>query len=241
MQYSKLFSRSRGASSGHDAADLDHRRLWLVYDRRADPGGRARLLPERNELRRADDGGRRLQSGATLRSAGSSTISPAIADWRATLLRVASFRRAILTMDELGQTASRIDLDEAEGPSIQIDDLHVAVAGGLHHAERAAVRPRCRRACPHHWRKRRRKNLAVPRHRRTLALGKRPDYAPALVNPSCSCRRAPMSRLALCVRPSPIRSSADAFEAAVIAKALADVGLEHLEPQLDRWSDGTIS
>jgi len=53
-----------------------------------------------------------------------------IADWRATLFRVAAFRKAIATMDELGQTASRIDFEEAEGPSIRIDDLHVHSPGG---------------------------------------------------------------------------------------------------------------
>ena len=53
-----------------------------------------------------------------------------IADWRATLLRVATFRKAIVTMDELGQTASRINIAEAEGRSIQIDDLHIASPAG---------------------------------------------------------------------------------------------------------------
>ena len=48
----------------------------------------------------------------------------------------------------------------------------------------------------------------------------------------------PMSLLAFCAPRSPIRASADAFNDAVIAKALADVGLERLEPMLgkaDRW------
>src|SRR5271166_4992022 len=53
-----------------------------------------------------------------------------VADWRATLLRVARFRKAIMSMDELGETASRIDFAEAEGPSIQIDDLRIASPAG---------------------------------------------------------------------------------------------------------------
>ena len=53
-----------------------------------------------------------------------------IADWRATLLRVASFRKTILTMDKLGLTASRIAFDQGDGPSIRIDDLHVATPAG---------------------------------------------------------------------------------------------------------------
>src|SRR5271170_5470355 len=53
-----------------------------------------------------------------------------IADWRATLLRVAGFRKAIMSMDELGQTASRINFTETEDTSIRIDDLQVASPTG---------------------------------------------------------------------------------------------------------------
>src|SRR5271163_4242069 len=49
-----------------------------------------------------------------------------LADWRATLLRVARFRKAILGMDDLGQAASRINFAEADEPSIKIDDLRVS-------------------------------------------------------------------------------------------------------------------
>ena len=61
-----------------------------------------------------------------------------IADWRATLLRVASFRKAILTMDELGQTTSRIQFAEADGPVDQDRRPSRRVARGLRHAERTA-------------------------------------------------------------------------------------------------------
>jgi putative ATP-binding cassette transporter len=54
----------------------------------------------------------------------------AIADWRATLLRVASFRKTIMTMDELGGTTSRINFDKTEGNEIRFDDLHVAATKG---------------------------------------------------------------------------------------------------------------
>ena len=52
-----------------------------------------------------------------------------IADWRATLLRVASFRGALVTMDNLGESTSRIDLKETESPTIRLDDLRVAAPG----------------------------------------------------------------------------------------------------------------
>jgi putative ATP-binding cassette transporter len=48
-----------------------------------------------------------------------------VADWRATLLRVAVFRQKILTMDEVGEGAGRIAFDEGEGLSIRFDDLVV--------------------------------------------------------------------------------------------------------------------
>jgi putative ATP-binding cassette transporter len=48
-----------------------------------------------------------------------------VADWRATLQRVAVFRQKILTMDEVGEDAGRIAFDEGEGPSIRFDDLVV--------------------------------------------------------------------------------------------------------------------
>ena len=53
-----------------------------------------------------------------------------LADWRATLLRVARFRKAILGMDDLGEAASRIKFAEADDQSIKIDDLRVASPAG---------------------------------------------------------------------------------------------------------------
>jgi len=55
---------------------------------------------------------------------------PSIADWRATLLRVASFRGALVTMDSLGESTSRIDLEETESPAIRLDELQVAAPAG---------------------------------------------------------------------------------------------------------------
>ena len=99
-----------------------------------------------------------------------------LADWRATLLRVARFRKAIMNMDDLGQAKSRIDFAETREPSITIDDLHVASPDGLRHAERTAHEHDRQRAGPDRRRRRRGKSLAVSRHRRPLALGKRANH-----------------------------------------------------------------
>jgi putative ATP-binding cassette transporter len=53
-----------------------------------------------------------------------------IADWLATLLRVASFRKTLVTMDRLGQTEGQIALDETQESSITIDDLEIAANAG---------------------------------------------------------------------------------------------------------------
>jgi vitamin B12/bleomycin/antimicrobial peptide transport system ATP-binding/permease protein len=53
-----------------------------------------------------------------------------LADWRATLLRVASFRTALLNIDNLGGSASRIRMDESAGRSIELDDVRIAAPAG---------------------------------------------------------------------------------------------------------------
>jgi len=49
-----------------------------------------------------------------------------LADWRATLLRVGSFRTAILAMDQLGDRGERIELEETSDESVAFDELCVA-------------------------------------------------------------------------------------------------------------------
>lgn len=52
-----------------------------------------------------------------------------IADWRATLMRVASFRRTVLTMDRTGRTNGQILVEEG-GASIQLKNLRIAATEG---------------------------------------------------------------------------------------------------------------
>src|SRR5581483_6944040 len=51
-------------------------------------------------------------------------------DWRATLLRVASFRRAIIATDQRHDVESRIEFDSGEPGRFQIDRLEVSSPGG---------------------------------------------------------------------------------------------------------------
>jgi putative ATP-binding cassette transporter len=53
-----------------------------------------------------------------------------IADWRATLLRVASFRTTLMTIDKVGEGESRIELSDSEDEQIVIDDLWIAAPAG---------------------------------------------------------------------------------------------------------------
>lgn len=50
----------------------------------------------------------------------------AIADWRATLLRVATFRQAVVRMDELGMLDRQIDIVTNDTEQLTIDDLQIA-------------------------------------------------------------------------------------------------------------------
>jgi putative ATP-binding cassette transporter len=53
-----------------------------------------------------------------------------IADWRATLLRVASFRRAVIVADKLHDVASRIAFEEGDAGRLTIDNLEIASPAG---------------------------------------------------------------------------------------------------------------
>ncbi|HXW72081.1 MAG TPA: ABC transporter ATP-binding protein/permease [Methylocella sp.] len=51
-----------------------------------------------------------------------------IADWRATLLRVANFRRALLDMDKLGDEAGRIELIQTDENRLVFDEVVIATS-----------------------------------------------------------------------------------------------------------------
>ncbi len=53
-----------------------------------------------------------------------------IADWRATLRRIASFREALLTMDRLGETENRIEFAQDADAKVTFENLEIATAGG---------------------------------------------------------------------------------------------------------------
>jgi vitamin B12/bleomycin/antimicrobial peptide transport system ATP-binding/permease protein len=53
-----------------------------------------------------------------------------IADWRATLLRIASFREMVVTMDSLGATENRIEFVEAPAGKFAFENLQVATPTG---------------------------------------------------------------------------------------------------------------
>ena len=160
-----------------------------------------------------------------------------LADWRATLLRVASFRSTVMTMDVLGHTESRIDLEESSRPSIRIDDLciaapssaitlseaHLELKPGEHVlivGERGVERALVFRAIIGLW--------PWGSGRITRPSRQSVTFLPA------SAYMPPDSLRAALAYPH----AAEAYEDQAITRALADVGLEHLRPQLDaieRW------
>jgi putative ATP-binding cassette transporter len=160
-----------------------------------------------------------------------------IADWRATLLRVAGFRNAIVTMDRLDLAMSLIAFDEGKGQSIRIDDLCVAAPSGC-----------VRLSEPH---------VKLEPGERVLITGERGEgktllfRAIAQLWPWGSGRITRPARKSILflpthafVPPGVLRDaiaypdSAELMTDAVITSALRDVGLDRLVPQLgkaDRW------
>jgi putative ATP-binding cassette transporter len=160
-----------------------------------------------------------------------------IADWRATLLRVASFRRALVTMDSLGDTASRIELREVESATIRFDELcvagpddairlsepHLELTAGervLIAAERGAERTTFFRALIGLW---------------PWGSGRitRPPRKSMMFLPARAYVPPGTLRAALCYP-----CSTGEFGESATAHALAAVGLQRLQPLLDtsdRW------
>jgi len=160
-----------------------------------------------------------------------------IADWRATLLRCASFRQKILTMDELGKDTSRITFEEADGPSVKIDDLRVSSPAG------------CIKLSEPHTELQAGQRLLI-----TGETGEEKSFVFRAVGglwPWGSGRITHPPRQSIMFMPvrayTPAGTLREAlayphqhtkFDPADMAKALADVGLEHLQSKLDveeRW------
>jgi vitamin B12/bleomycin/antimicrobial peptide transport system ATP-binding/permease protein len=62
-----------------------------------------------------------------------------IADWRATLLRVANFRRAVLQTDTLHSVEKRIDFTEGPAGRLLLENLEIASPSGCTHFEERRV------------------------------------------------------------------------------------------------------
>ncbi len=160
-----------------------------------------------------------------------------LADWRATLLRVARFRKAIMKMDDLGQAKSRIHFTETKEPSITIDDLHVASPEGCvmlsepHTNMTASERVLIAGEDGEH------KALLFRAIGGLWPWGSGQITHPARNTIMFMPVRAYIPPGALGEAVAYPRSASD-YDAAVIAKALVDVGLEHLAPRLEeenRW------
>jgi putative ATP-binding cassette transporter len=161
-----------------------------------------------------------------------------IADWRATLLRVASFRVALLEMDKLGDETTRIEIVEAKDDKITLDDLAIATVSGCTRLSEAHV-------------------VVVPGER-VLIIGSpgaaKTDLFRAIAGLwpwGCGRIAMPVSNGVMFVShrpyipPGALREAlaypfpASRFAREDFARALARLGLGYLVPELDRvarWS-----
>ena len=160
-----------------------------------------------------------------------------IADWRATLLRVASFRDTLLRMDQVGRSESRIDYEETEREATRIEDLLIAGPEGCI----SLSEPR---------------TLLNPGDRVHIVGDAAEDKALLFralggLWPWGSGRIAHPPRQSMMYLPAvpygfpgtlrdaiAYPEAASDFDDARVAEALADVGLHHLRPLLDtkeRW------
>ncbi len=156
-----------------------------------------------------------------------------IADWRATLLRVAGFRGAVATMDNLGESTSHIELRESESAAVRLDELQVAAPAGsirlsekhvdltpgervLISGERGAARTLLFRAMIGLW---------------PWGSGRitRPARSALMFLPARAYVPPGSLRAALCYP-----CATEEFDEPTTASALAAVGLERLQSVLDR-------
>ena len=159
-----------------------------------------------------------------------------IADWRATLLRVASFRRMLVTIEKVGEGQSEIELDGQHEESIVIDDLWIATPDGRVTLSEAhlEVKPGDRVLIVGNRNAERILFQAIAGlwpwgggrvarpHRQSMAFISTPSYVP------------PGTLREALAYPHPPQT----YEDARIQEAFAVVGLEHLAPLLDeneRW------
>ena len=94
-----------------------------------------------------------------------------LADWRATLLRVANFRRAVITIDVLHDTTGRIEFIEGKPGIVTLDNLAIASPAGGVRLKEPHVEIQARRACARGRTIGDRQDPAVPRPRGLVAVG----------------------------------------------------------------------
>jgi putative ATP-binding cassette transporter len=160
-----------------------------------------------------------------------------LADWRATRRRVASFHSAVLSMDRLGESTDRIDLEETASDSIRIENLCIAAPAGSIRLSEPCVefKPGARA-------------LIAGDHASDSALlframigiwpwgrGRiiRPPRTSIMFLPARAYVPAGTLRAVLSYPLAP-----DAYDQAITSAALSDVGLERLLQYLDtteRW------
>ncbi|PNG26028.1 ABC transporter ATP-binding protein/permease [Methylocella silvestris] len=160
-----------------------------------------------------------------------------IADWRATMIRISTFRRALIELDNLGDKTGRIDRVVNQSDMIQFDDLRVSSASTctrlserhvtIKPGERILIIARssagrsnffCAIAGLWPWGAGR---ISVPEPASMMFMSSRPYLPPGSLRTTLAY-------------PAPVSN----FPETAFAEALDRIGLSHLKPGLDsqrRW------
>ena len=160
-----------------------------------------------------------------------------IADWRATMLRVASFRSTMLKMDVLAQNENLIEFEDSSDASIKIDNLQIATATGSLKLSQPLIEMKPGERILITGENGEEKSLAFRVFGGLWPWGSGKITRP----PSDAIMFLPMRPY---IPPGTLRAaisyphSHDVYDAPTIDKAFHDVGLDHLRPFIDttdRW------
>ncbi len=158
-----------------------------------------------------------------------------IADWRATLLRVASFRHAMLVSDALHDVSGRIAFEEGSPGQMTLENLEIASPAGCTMLEESEVEVKAGERILVVGEPGVGQDPAVSGARGSVALGRGP-HRPAERRDRLLHAAPAVSAARHSARGPGLSAEVETFKPHAFTDALERVGLRRLAPMLDRTS-----